>query len=709
MNANGQCSAGDTAPTLSTSSDNLCDVSSVNLNNYVTSPTPPMATLEWSTLPNPDPFSPGNFLQDPNITISGIYYGFYYGEEIGIPGEFCRSPVAPLTISIGTTPTVDSANGDARCDPGQVTLTATASAGVLNWYAVPSGGTILDTGTSFTTTVAVTTTFYVEAIDNNCSSARTPVTATVTPLPTVDSTNGDARCGPGQVTLTATASAGVLNWYAVPSGGTILDTGTSFTTTVAVTTTFYVEAIDNNCNSVRTPVTAIVTPLPTVDSANGDARCGPGQVTLTATASAGVLNWYAVPSGGTILDTGTSFTTTVAVTTTFYVEAFANNCSSARTPVTATVTTLPTVDSTNGDALCGPGQVTLTATASAGVLNWYAVPSGGTILDTGTSFTTTVAVTTTFYVEAFANNCSSARTPVLATVTPLPTVDSTNGDARCGPGQVTLTATASAGVLNWYAVPSGGTILDTGTSFTTTVAVTTTFYVEAIDNNCNSVRTPVTAIVTPLPTVDSANGDARCGPGQVTLTATASAGVLNWYAVPSGGTILDTGTSFTTTVAVTTTFYVEAFANNCSSSPRTAVAATVTATPTINSTTPGERCGPGLVTLSAIASNGTINWYTAPTGGTLVGSGTSITPNVSVTTTFYVEATANSCVSGRTPVVATVSIEPSTGGAPDNIGDAACNVKNSSLPEKIKLDDYFDGTEDDGDWVQVGGPETVDT
>ncbi|MGB5270632.1 MAG: gliding motility-associated C-terminal domain-containing protein, partial [Eudoraea sp.] len=303
----------------------------------------------------------------------------------------------------------------------------------------------------------------------------------------------------------------------------------------------------------------------------------------------------------------------------------------------------------------------------------------------------------------------------VATVTPTPTINSTTPGERCGPGTVILGATSSSGTatINWYAGATGGTSLGSGTSFTTpSISTTTTYYVETTENGCTS--TPRIAVIATLnlsPTITSTTPGERCDTGTVTLGATSSSGTatINWYAAATGGTSLGSGTSFTTpSISTTTTYYVETTENGCSSSPRTAVAAIVTATPTINSTTPGERCGPGLVTLSAIASNGIINWYTAPTGGTLVGSGTSITPNVSVTTTFYVEATANSCVSSRTPVVATVSIEPSTGGAPDNIGDAACNVKNSSLPEKIKLDDYFDGTEDDGDWVQVGGPETVD-
>jgi len=64
--------------------------------------------------------------------------------------------------------------------------------------------------------------------------------------------------------------------------------------------------------------------------------------------------------------------------------------------------------------------------------------------------------------------------------------------------------------------------------------------------------------------------------------------------------------------------------------------------PTILSTTDGERCGTGTVTLGATANLGDdINWYANPTGGTLLGTGNSfITPEISSTTDFYVGASS---------------------------------------------------------------------
>ncbi|NTW31728.1 MAG: hypothetical protein HGB12_03735, partial [Bacteroidetes bacterium] len=90
--------------------------------------------------------------------------------------------------------------------------------------------------------------------------------------------------------------------------------------------------------------------------------------------------------------------------------------------------------------------------------------------------------------------------------------------------------------------------------------------------------------------------------------------------------------------------------------------------PTITGASPGSRCGPGIVTLSAIASAGTINWYQTSTGGSSLGTGSLYTtPSLSSDTTYYVDATANGCTSPtRTPVeaiiISTASITAEGGG-----------------------------------------------
>lgn len=79
-------------------------------------------------------------------------------------------------------------------------------------------------------------------------------------------------------------------------------------------------------------------------------------------------------------------------------------------------------------------------------------------------------------------------------------------------------------------------------------------------------------------------------------------------------------------------------------------------TPVITSTTPGFRNGPGTVVLGASTSSGILNWYVNPSGGSSLGTGTSFTtPTISTSTSFYVDASENGCISGRVAVLATVN------------------------------------------------------
>ncbi|MFV8268560.1 T9SS type B sorting domain-containing protein [Flavobacterium sp. GT2N3] len=80
--------------------------------------------------------------------------------------------------------------------------------------------------------------------------------------------------------------------------------------------------------------------------------------------------------------------------------------------------------------------------------------------------------------------------------------------------------------------------------------------------------------------------------------------------------------------------------------------------PKITNTSPLERCDSGSVMLKATASDGTVNWFDTATGGNLLATGNSYsTPNLSTTTTYYVDAGAN-CSAPRTAITATINTIP---------------------------------------------------
>jgi hypothetical protein len=394
----------------------------------------------------------------------------------------------------------------------------------------------------------------------------------------------------------------------------------------------------------------------------------PATTTLSATANTSSLKWYSTV--GLQLGTGTSYTTpSLSATTTYAVAAYdANGCSSPRTNVVATVSTTPTVLSTNGGGVCVGNAAGVSATVSAGTVSWYTVPTGGVPLATnilnGSTYTTPIInTTTTFYAEAVNNGCvSTTRTAVTPTVVQRPANPVAVDGSRCGPGIVSLSVTSEPGTVQWFTASTGGTLLQaSGNTYNTlSISATTTYYADVTVGGCVSLaRTPVVAVIKSFPTVTSTTPATRCGTGTVTLTATLSdEGGINWYTATSGGSPVGTNSFTTPSITVTTTYYAEAVANGCSSVSRTPVLATIKPIPTI--TAPNvSRCGPGTVALTA-TSDGTMSWFAAATGGSALTSGGNFTtPSLTATTPYFIEATLNGCTTlTRTSVSAVVNPIP---------------------------------------------------
>jgi gliding motility-associated-like protein len=548
-------------------------------------------------------------------------------------------------------------------------------------YTVATGGTAIagQTAATYTTpTLTGTTNYYVAINNGTCESNRTIVTATINPLPSPPTTTGASICGSGTVTLNASGgTAGQYRWYTVATGGTAIagQTAATYTTPALTGTTNYYVAINNGtCESNRTIVTATINPIPAAPTTSSDSRCGTGTVTLTAAGGVdGQYRWYTVPTGGTAIagQTNSTYTTpSLTITTTYYVALNNGFCEGTRSPVTATINSIPAAPTTTAAARCGTGTVTLSASGgAAGQYRWYTVASGGTAIagQTNNTYTTpSIAATTTYYVAINNGICESTRTAVTATINTIPAAPTITGAARCGTGTVTLSAAGgAAGQYRWYTVPTGGTAIagQINSSYTTpSLTITTTYYVALNNGLCEGTRTPVTATINTIPVAPTATAAARCGTGTVTISAAGGvAGQYRWYTVASGGTAIagQTNNTYTTPSLSTTTTYHVAINNGTCESARTPVVATINTLPTAPTTTGAESCLPGSVTLSASGgANGQYRWYTVASGGTALAgevNNTLITPVLSVTTTYYVAINNGTCESARTPVTATIA------------------------------------------------------
>ncbi|MBK9254103.1 MAG: hypothetical protein IPM42_01305 [Saprospiraceae bacterium] len=145
------------------------------------------------------------------------------------------------------------------------------------------------------------------------------------------------------------------------------------------------------------------------------------------------------------------------------------------------------------EELCVSGDVTLSINVAdlGAEIQWQSSPAGAnnwtniTGANTETYLAAGVTSSTDYRAIVSCNGVpvSSSPTTVAAVLVTNPQIISTMGASVCGPGPVSLPlqATASPGSdINWYANPTGGAVLFTGSPFNTPLLNnTTTYYVSA--------------------------------------------------------------------------------------------------------------------------------------------------------------------------------------------------------------------------------------
>ena len=224
-------------------------------------------------------------------------------------------------------------------------------------------------------------------------------------------------------------------------------------------------------------------------------------------------------------------------------------CSSPRTPVTATINTLPIVDLGDDQTSCG-GTITLDAGAGHTSYVWNGTP-GTQTYNAATTGTYTVVVSN-------AQGCT-ASDAANVTINALPTaVSVAGGGTQCG-GSMTLTATnGGSGTIYWQGTTSGGTSTTTA-STSQSVSASGTYYFRARSaEGCWGPEGSATVTINPLPgDVTVSGGGTYCG-GSATLTATGgTGGTIYWQNTTSNGTSVATPSS-SQTVSSTGMYYFRA-------------------------------------------------------------------------------------------------------------------------------------------------------
>ena len=574
-----------------------------------------------------------------------------YAVTVGDAQSGCISITRQIVITSASRPEAPTVLGTTICSGQTTTLTATAPGGTYQWYTAPSGGTLLHTGDSFSPAnpLRVTTTYYVETTVSGCTSNRSAATIYVTPGPNVW---GTTVCY-GNIATIGAWGADSYKWYDSPNGGIVIGTEQNYTTPQPVTTTtyYYVQAYVNGCLSERITVPVYVAPLPDAPTASSITICAGSNANLSATAPGGTYEWFDAPINGNRLIVSPDFTTPVLnATTKYYLQTTLNGCTSKRTLVTVTVNPTPAAPVANGITICAKQSTTLTASGSAGTYQW--INAAGTVISNEESLVTPVLeVTTTYFVQTTVGGCTSGRTPVTVTVKPIPAMPSVSNIIACSGSAATISVLSPVGSHEWFEVPQGGNSISTDFHFTTSILTETkTYYVQTTVGGCTSPRSQVSVTVLPIVPAPAATGLSICSGNKATLSATNIIGKTEWYDAAVGGNLLIANAVYITPeIAATTTYYVQNVSGNCVSErvPVVVTVGIIQPPPTANDV---SVCFGGNTVLTANGS-GTMKWYSASAGGTLLHSGSTLElTNLKSNRTVYVQSTENNCASSRVAV-----------------------------------------------------------
>ncbi|WP_405399568.1 gliding motility-associated C-terminal domain-containing protein [Maribacter sp. Asnod2-G09] len=573
----------------------------------------------------------------------------------------------------------------------------------LQWYTVATGGTAASTAPTPSTSGAGTTSYYVSQTDDSttCESDRTQIDVIVYAIPTAPVVDSpvDYCLGDKAEPLDSHATGTNLKWYDAATGGNELPGTTVPTTAVSGQQSYWVSQSSINgsatCEGGRTRLQVNVydAPVFTTQPTN-EAVCEGGSVSFDAVATdSGTIQWQlfdgsswvdlteTAPYSDVDTNTLTVSNVTLALNGNRYraiATSPAASCSDAISDeAVLTVNTAPVVPTSGGDQTeCEQNPIqTLTATAtppSGANIIWYDALTGGNVV--ASPILNTVG-TITYYAESndTVNGCPSVgRTAVTLTIQPAPVAPTSGGDiTECEQDPIqTLTATAtvpSGATLVWYDAASGGNVV--ANPDWSTVG-TITYYAESQDDvtSCPSfTRTPVALTIQPAPNAPTSGGDqTECEQNPIqTLTATAtvaSGTTLIWYDAATGGNII-ASPEWNTVGSIT--YYAESQddTTSCISLSRTPVTLTIDAIPDapISGGDQIECEGNPTQTMTATATapaGSTVDWYTAATGGSIVGSPTL---NAVGTVTYYAESrtTSSGCISEtRTAVVLTMNSTP---------------------------------------------------
>jgi hypothetical protein len=643
-----------------------------------------LAGFQWQSSPDNLVFTDIPGATNQTYTTPVLTSGHYYKNLISdATGQVCAQPTYSVIVN---DPQLLSTMAGARCNPGSVSLGASVNPGTsVNWYAGPSGGVPLGTGTTFSTPVISATTSYFAA-----ATAGTVTTMTV-PSPAPGSTgNFNTSTGWGlHFTVNTPININSVRMFPKntnPGPATLQVLITDLSDVVVASGPVYNFSVGTTFSEVTVPVYATLLP------GNYKMVMNSTGINLLLRENSGIAYPY-VSSGGEVAITaganGLGTAQTSLVWFWFYHWTISIGCESPRQEVLASVNVPPDLTVSSGKSVCTGEIYPIQVTSAPELFETYTwAPEENLFTDpactvpystlantlsvyfkAGQGGTTTYTCTGTNTSGAMCSNSDSVTITVIpqATISALP-------QAICFSGNATLSLNPGSGygtaTFQWYDSPDNVVFSEltgaTGNIYITPVLSSSHYYKVTVRNESGlTCSEPTYTLTVETPQVLTTLPGTRCGIGSVELGATASSGILYWYDTSTGGVALGSGNSFLTPVIQgTTQFYVESVSGGCQS-PRVSVLATVTPPPAIFvQALPSQVCSGASSLLTVTSTNSSYIYSWIPEN--LSGISNWVAPDT--TTTYIVTATdpVTGCVTTGTvmvevlPIPSQVFITPSS-------------------------------------------------
>lgn len=667
----------------------------------------------WTDIPGEN-----NATYTPSVT-TRTYFRVRAAQDLANLGNlFCSTASNIFTIDVLPSPAAASNDGDQTICTGVTipALSVTVPAGTgVNWYSLPSGGTLLQANsTTYTPTTAGT--YYAETYNttSNCIGPRTAVQLTVVATPDVNISAPASICSGNNALIGFSGTPNAVVTYTVNGGTnqtiTLNASGTaSLNPALTANTTYTLVSVNlGTCSRLKTDtVTVTVNGSATATVSTTAQVCHGSSATIHFDGTPNATVTYFVNTGGNLtipLDASGDAdivipSVTAATTYTLVKVDVAGVCSQTLTQsVTVSPVALPTASVTASPLVICSGQnstITFNGTPNATVT--YKVNGGANqTINLGASGSATLNPTltanTTYTLVSAAlpapNACSNTLgSSAMVTVNALPTASiSSPAPIVCSGSAATVNFSGTPNATITYSVGSSNqsiTLNAAGNASVTIANLTATTVYTLIDvtstgpNGCTKTlaQPPVTLSATALPTASiTANPLAVCSGQSSTIRISGTPNAVVTYTVNGGAnqttTLNGSGWSDVSTgsISVNTTYQlVNVSLAGCNRLlPGSSVVVSINPTPNVLSSGTLNYCDGDttLVNLSSGIVGTTFSWTVSQNGtsGAIAGTGSQIAQtltlngNTAGTATYTVTPLYNGCTG--TPVNIIVTVHP---------------------------------------------------